>query len=51
MKKVSIQLSVSEIDVVLSSLAKQPYEQVFNLISAIREQAIAQLKEEPEMES
>lgn len=41
-----IELSVDELNTVLASLAKQPYEFVFKLIANIQQQAQAQLSEQ-----
>ncbi len=41
---VNISLPVDAINVVLASLAKQPFEAVADLITAIRSQAIEQLQ-------
>ena len=44
-----LELSVEEINLVLSSLSKKPFEEVSELIAKIRSQAIPQL-EEPKKE-
>ena len=43
---IKIELSQDEVNQVLFALAKKPYEEVFELISKIREQANAQIKGE-----
>lgn len=44
-KSVTLTLSVENVNVVLASLAKQPFEVVAELISTIRTDAEKQLKE------
>lgn len=57
-KKLSIELTVDEVNVILTALSKFPFEQVADLINTVRNQAIAQVEvppavfegEEPEVE-
>ncbi len=43
---IKLELSQNEINQILLTLAKKPYEEVFELIHKIREQANAQLKKD-----
>lgn len=45
MKKIEINLTVEEINVILSALIELPFKQVSNLIVNIKEQAENKLKE------
>lgn len=40
---VNIEVNVNEVNVILTALAKLPFEQVADLISKVRNQAISQL--------
>ena len=44
MEELTIKISQDEVNMILLTLAKQPYEQVFVLIAKIREQANSQIK-------
>ena len=43
---IEVKLTINEVNAILLSLAKQPYETVAQLIEKIREQAIPQVPEE-----
>lgn len=45
---IEVKLTINEVNAILLSLAKQPYETVAQLIEKIREQAIPQVPEEEE---
>ena len=45
-KEVTLTMKAIEVDKVLVGLSKLPYEVVFELITSLREQALAQLKAE-----
>ena len=44
MDKVTLSLSINEINVVLSALGKAPYEAVFQLVEEINRQVVPQLQ-------
>jgi hypothetical protein len=45
-KKLTLSLTVNEINVILASLGKQPYESVFTVVESIRTQVINQQNKE-----
>jgi hypothetical protein len=45
MQEITINLTPQEVNIVLTSLSKLPYESVFTLIPKIREQAQKQISE------
>lgn len=49
-QKVTIELTVTEVNNVLAALSKFPFEQVADLITSIRNQAVAQVPQEPPAE-
>ena len=44
MNNIQLELTIDEINKVLQALGKQPYEDVFQLISKVQEQASSQLQ-------
>jgi hypothetical protein len=49
MDKITLNLTVQEVNLVISSLAKQPYEAVADLLTKIRSESLKQLNvEKPE---
>jgi hypothetical protein len=48
--KVSIELTVTEVNNILAALSKFPFEQVSGLIQNVRDQAIAQIPTAPPAE-
>jgi hypothetical protein len=46
---IELNLTLDEINVIMSSLAKQPYEVVFGLVEKIRNQAQLQLSKSEEV--
>lgn len=43
MDKIALHLTVQEINVIISALAKQPYEAVAEVINKVRAESLAQL--------
>lgn len=50
-KTITLQLSLDQVNVILSGLAKLPFESVFQDINEIQRQAQFQLKQQAEAES
>jgi hypothetical protein len=49
---IKLELTVEEVNIILASLGKHPFESVFNVIKKIQDQAVPQLpKEEEKKES
>jgi hypothetical protein len=44
---IKLELTVNELNLIFSALAKAPYESVINIIENIRKQALPQLEETP----
>lgn len=45
-----LELSLQEINIILSGLGRLPYENVFELVEKIKSQAIPQLNQQPQSE-
>jgi len=45
MKEIKLTFTLEEVNVILASLGKQPYEAVFTLVEKIKQEATPQIKE------
>jgi hypothetical protein len=48
MTTLKFELTIEETNVVMASLGRMPYDQVFNLVTKLQQQATPQLQQQPQ---